>query len=223
MFTSIQMLRNSSAMQDRVSSVERNLKKINPNWKDHWLFPIAAVGLSNSADDIEWVLNNSGVQLDSKSQKRVRIQGNLRADGSAAPTVLAFNSLLKKFNDAKLGEVPTDSHDKTSKINAWLDGLNAVMKATHPHADWKFGVILDEEAKKEEKEAAKTAGPSEQAAPTAETAASTEAAQVEPATAVTDPALRSPQLAAAVTAWRSLPSDEQQDFLQVVFNDCERV
>lgn len=219
MFTSIQMLRNSSAMQDRVSSVERNLKKINPKWKDHWLFPIAAVGLSNSADDIEWVLNNSGVQLDSKSQKRVRIQGNLMADGSAPPTVLAFNSLLKKFNDAKLGPVPTESQNKTAVVSAWLDGLNAVMKATHPHAEWKFGIILDEEAKKDDKAAAKNAGPIEQAAAPASETATTSA---EPADAVSDPALRSPQLTAAVDAWRSLNGAEQQDFLQIVFNDCER-
>lgn len=63
MFTSIVMLRNTSAATDRVNSVERNLKKMNAAWQAEWLFPVAAVGLSNSTDDITWVARNKAALL----------------------------------------------------------------------------------------------------------------------------------------------------------------
>jgi hypothetical protein len=82
MFTSINMLRNSSAMQDRVTSVEKHLKRLNPDWDPSWWFPVLAIGLSNVTADVEWVHDVDSTHL---KNRRVYIGATYRQ----SPSVLA--------------------------------------------------------------------------------------------------------------------------------------
>src|SRR6478736_3999677 len=63
-FTSIAALRESLAQQSRVTTVENNLKKLNASWQASWLFPIVAVGLSNTLEDVDWVQSEDSVHAD---------------------------------------------------------------------------------------------------------------------------------------------------------------
>lgn len=63
MFTTICELSKSGAAQERVSQLRRALKKINPEWTDHYLIPIPAVGLENVVADVQWVLDRTSVHV----------------------------------------------------------------------------------------------------------------------------------------------------------------
>lgn len=60
MFITIEALRNSDAMQDRVTTVENYLKRVygNGKWNPKSPFPAAIVLISNTRDDYEWVQRN---------------------------------------------------------------------------------------------------------------------------------------------------------------------
>lgn len=55
MFTTIEKLRASHAMQSRVTTVENWLKRQNSAWTPDAKFPIAFIAHSNAVDDVEWV------------------------------------------------------------------------------------------------------------------------------------------------------------------------
>jgi hypothetical protein len=62
MFTSIALLRASSALQNRVTKVFNYLKKTyGAEWPEDALFPAEVVFISNSIDDYQWLLGNSDV------------------------------------------------------------------------------------------------------------------------------------------------------------------
>jgi hypothetical protein len=61
MFTTINKLRASSAIQSRVDLVENSLKKINPNWHGNYLIPVPYIALTNNVDDANWVASTSSV------------------------------------------------------------------------------------------------------------------------------------------------------------------
>lgn len=63
MFTSIQKLRASSAMQSRVTTVENWLKRQNPNWTPESRFPIAFIAHSNAVDDVDWVNGSTNTHV----------------------------------------------------------------------------------------------------------------------------------------------------------------
>lgn len=63
MFTSIEKLRASHAMQDRVSSVERWLKRQNPNYLNAEKFPIFVIGNSNAVADVDWVISVNSTHI----------------------------------------------------------------------------------------------------------------------------------------------------------------
>lgn len=64
MFTSIEKLRNSSAVPSRVTSVETYLRKNYGQgpWDPKIVFPVAVVLVSNTRDDYEWVLAQRTLQ-----------------------------------------------------------------------------------------------------------------------------------------------------------------
>lgn len=59
MFTSINRLRNSTAIQDRVTRVENFLKKNSAVYTPDMLFPAAVIIKSNNLDDYDWVMRNA--------------------------------------------------------------------------------------------------------------------------------------------------------------------
>lgn len=61
LFTTIQNLRASSAMQQRVSTVENWLKRQKKDWKADDKFPVFAIANSNAVDDVEWVFGTKNV------------------------------------------------------------------------------------------------------------------------------------------------------------------
>lgn len=134
MFTSISALRTSRALQDRVTSVERNLKKLNPQWKPEFLFPVAAVGLSNVVDDVEWVEYNTSTHF--KSSGRLYPAGLLSA-GAAAADLFKIGEALhpRDINRAK----------KTEIIKTALSALNAAIGEAFGVAayDWSKNPITD--------------------------------------------------------------------------------
>ena len=136
MFTSISALRDSHAMQDRVSSVERNLKKLNPQWKPEHLFPIAAVGLSNIVDDVEWVARNESTHLKA-SAKRYYPAGLLSAGATASALVAA----VKPLHPHEINRT-----QKTIVINTALVKINAAIATAFGVAayDWVKNPITDE-------------------------------------------------------------------------------
>lgn len=153
MFTTIKWLRNSNAMQARVTSVARNLKGLNPNWKDTWLFPILAVGLSNSLDDVHWVFINREVVLQPMNMS-VRM-------GSGSSNI-NVRSLIRVAETNMDLEVP--SHRKTAYIAEQLKKFEEAM-ATNlglPEYSWFLSPfdlpsesalnISSEETKVEEKQ-----------------------------------------------------------------------
>jgi hypothetical protein len=135
MFTSISALRNSHAMQDRVSSVERNLKKLNPQWKPEFLFPVAVVGLSNSVDDVEWVEYNTSVLLKS-GPTRYYPAGLLSAGASAAELIKALEAVHPRH---------ISRTQKTIVINTALVQINAAIARAFGVAayDWSKNPITD--------------------------------------------------------------------------------
>ncbi len=60
MFTTIEKLRASSAMQSRVDVLEAHLKATYPAYTPQMHFPLFEIGLSNGDDDMEWVLFTPG-------------------------------------------------------------------------------------------------------------------------------------------------------------------
>lgn len=62
MFTTIQLLRQSSAQQSRVEVLERALLKLNPNWNALWVIPVIFVAKSNNGEDFWWVRDNKRVE-----------------------------------------------------------------------------------------------------------------------------------------------------------------
>ena len=64
MFTSIKLLRNSDAVQTRVTTVENFLKKKMLNYSPEKFFPVAVIALSNSLADVQWVASNPLVLAD---------------------------------------------------------------------------------------------------------------------------------------------------------------
>lgn len=135
MFTSISALRNSSAMPDRVSSVERNLKKLNPQWKPEYLFPVAAIGLSNIVDDVEWVEHNTSVLLKS-SLARYYPAGLLSAGATAAELIKALEAVHPRH---------ISRTQKTMVINTALVQINAAIAKAFGVAayDWAKNPVTD--------------------------------------------------------------------------------
>lgn len=58
MFTSIKALYASPAMPSRVATVEKWMKQQSPSFTSDLIFPIFAIGNSNSMDDVEWVVEH---------------------------------------------------------------------------------------------------------------------------------------------------------------------
>jgi len=111
-FTSITALRASTAMPARVSSVENNLKKLNPAWNNDWWFPAVAVGLTNSLDDVSWVTGHDRVQLDSSETINI---GGITISGSALETRMGteFETVSSR----------ADASAKLDRVNAILSEL----------------------------------------------------------------------------------------------------
>jgi hypothetical protein len=79
MFTSIELLRASEAMQERVDMVEKMLKRLNPEWRSEYFFPVLAIGLSNVNDDVHWVMERSSVTTNQfEATKRLYIGDRYR-------------------------------------------------------------------------------------------------------------------------------------------------
>lgn len=137
MFTSIAKLRASSAQQNRVSSVANNLKKLNPSWQDGWFFPIVAIGLSNSADDISWVKGTPSVLLTS-GPKAVR---SVRSDKTATATEV--NGAARKHYP----EIGYGSRNKAELVTTALTAINEELRVllANPDFDWTHG-LTDEVA-----------------------------------------------------------------------------
>ena len=127
-FTSIASLRTSHADQSRVTRVANNLKKLNPAWQDAWFFPATAVGLSNSFDDVSWVISADSVHLENMKQ-------NLVIDG-ATFTFEALRLALDKAGiyfggvhsradaEAKLAQIDAVLSELAGKPVSWTAGLH---------------------------------------------------------------------------------------------------
>lgn len=116
-FTTIANLRASSAMQDRVTKVANNLKKMRPDWGDNTLFPIAAVGLSNSQDDMDWVFYHSDVHV-SNTTKKVLIANGYECTAS---------HLNKALETAGVQTVDKLSGTKINWVSANLEHINSAV------------------------------------------------------------------------------------------------
>lgn len=122
--TSIALLRNSDAMTSRVNTVANNLKKINPEWKEEWFFPVIAVGLSNAFDDVSWVFNSDEVL----------------ADVDVSYTV---GTLTVKGSDLKSGLGMLEASFRTrDDIQKELHALNAGLELLAAGARWENGFVL---------------------------------------------------------------------------------
>jgi hypothetical protein len=133
MFTSIQLLRSSVAQQDRVSKVANHLKKLNVSWQDDWFFPVVAVGLSNSVDDVEWVFSNSITMKTSSPTEQ-----QLFVVGTSAVTTIA--ELLSTVNS--IGK-PDLRNNKTVTMTQYLADLNVKLGAflQVPDFDWQKNAL----------------------------------------------------------------------------------
>lgn len=134
MFTSITALRKSHAQQARVTTVASNLKKLNAAWQDDWYFPIVAIGLSNSVDDVSWVKSTQSVLLAS-SQKQLR-----SVRGNTTVTATELNQAARKHYPADLY-----SSNKAIKISDSLDQINKYLQVALVNADfdWTHGLTDD--------------------------------------------------------------------------------
>jgi hypothetical protein len=63
MFTSIKALYASPAQRDRVATVEKWLQKQSTMFHSDLIFPIFAIGNSNSVDDVDWVVGHKSCHI----------------------------------------------------------------------------------------------------------------------------------------------------------------
>jgi hypothetical protein len=127
-FTSIAMLRASSAIQDRVTRVENNLKKIEPNWQSEWLFPAIVVGLSNGFDDVSWVLDNEDVLAPVEDAYHFGMGINIDAE-------LLYKTVTSE--DLNLKNTP----NSRSEIEASLAKMQKILTPMlHVVIDWRKGL-----------------------------------------------------------------------------------
>jgi len=140
MFTSITNLRKSHAQSDRVDSVERNLKKLNPNWNADWYFPIIAIGLSNVADDIDWVTYNRSVHLRS-SPASISVLGT--SSGTPVVTATALNQAVRDLHPTGIAH-----SRKSAVVNSTLTAMNVALAEVFriENFDWSKNPLVEGEA-----------------------------------------------------------------------------
>src|SRR5580693_3910768 len=103
MFTTIANLRNSSAMQDRVTKVENWLKKQNPNWQPEFVFPIFAIGNSNPVEDVSWVYDNTRTYFDWPEMEAAVIRKI--ATNQICSKVDHIDNILSRMNRSKAATI----------------------------------------------------------------------------------------------------------------------
>lgn len=115
--TSIQNLRNSSAMQSRVENVMKFLTKRNPQWQAEWFFPIAIINVSNGQDDCSWVRDHSSTHH--KGDGMLYSEG---ASTEAAKVLANLKGFSARSEDdfAKLNELLTSAFG--ASVN-WINGI----------------------------------------------------------------------------------------------------
>ncbi len=64
-FTTIALLRASTAMESRVNTVENYLKRTYPGYTPEMPFPIFEIAISNAIEDVHWVVDNSSTHYKS--------------------------------------------------------------------------------------------------------------------------------------------------------------
>jgi len=145
MFTTIRELRKSTAIQDRVDSVEKHLLRLNPDWKIDYWFPVIAIGLSNVNDDVDWVMGRGDLLLGhNTSGARVFVGDRYRQASSVLAVVrdismdipergkTAFISeQLRQYNVA-LGNLYEYGGDYSWSLNPLMDSPY-MMEAVIPH------------------------------------------------------------------------------------------
>lgn len=138
-FTSIERLRNSTAVQSRVDSVERNLKTFNKDWRPDWMFPITAVGLSNVVDDVHWVYETNSVCIPS-GPKDVYSGG-----GARIGTMTEIHAALKKQTTCEANELAPNK--KTEWCYSNLDSLDmAISELAGVKVSWTQGLTFEQAA-----------------------------------------------------------------------------
>lgn len=137
-FTSIELLRNSSAETRRVDAVERNLKELNSNWQPNWMFPISAIGLSNVADDIHWVYDNQSVCV--RSQPKA-----VFLNGVNIGTMTQLHDALVKDKVQEPADV--DNRNKSDWCNQNLASIDATLtRLAGKWALWTQGLTFEQAA-----------------------------------------------------------------------------
>jgi hypothetical protein len=101
--TSIENLRNSTAMKSRVENVMSFLKRLNPKWEPAWFFPIAIIRVSNDSADCSWVRDHTSTHH--------KGEGNLTLGGLTAPASAVI---------AALKGLQLNSQEDLAKIDAAL-------------------------------------------------------------------------------------------------------
>lgn len=115
--TSIAALRNSSAMQSRVTTVENFLKRLNRDWQAAWWFPIAFINVSNDDADMSWVRSHTSTHL--------KPGGSLKLGASTASVEAVIESLkgLRLETEADLPKIDEALSKAFGTPVAWINGL----------------------------------------------------------------------------------------------------
>jgi hypothetical protein len=149
-FTSIASLRVSGADKTRVDSVERALKKLNPQWNTNWWFPIVQVGMSNAAADVSWVKGAPSTHLSTSA--KVMLVGDFRITSAG---------LLKLARESMSPPSALDSRNKTAWVTAELEKFDAALQALTGQATstWTQGLAYLSDAPEQKKIQEQTSTP----------------------------------------------------------------
>lgn len=130
MFTTIQNLRASNAMQDRVTKVENWMKRNNPEYTPDGKFPIFLIASSNPVEDVDWVYYNKSTHAAwPEVEKAVLMQ--FAVNGNAPAAQHHFEEVVRQLRRNKAQTIE-EMQKKYKEAYDSVFGTNAVLESASP-------------------------------------------------------------------------------------------